>query len=529
MYKKIETPALASQPLCCSLEPRSLRGSYPLSQALSNARALSGSLKRAHSLRLSETQSLSDSLKLLSLPKFSVTVFISFVIIVRRTKSLKSTFEWECYDYFYGMGGIGIRHICQVDEVMITIPLSRANPVGTQTEQGRSMGNSFLRGELLHSNKDSEGLCSEKEISAMEAYKQWVRKNRAYVHSLESLANGMTWLLPERFAASEIGPEAVTTILGIITAINQHIIDTAPTRMSTGPTDPSSSLSLSISIIKDLEMLVEVVAQHFYGDDKKWSFLAFTEATKVLVRLALFRDSGYKMLLRGGEDVNVEKDHNSVDQGVGDFARAVGYQGAGPSYNAYGPRGLEGRAMFALSQFGENAKMVSSPSWMNRLQHHEAIIMKNNVIQKPTISSLLSEKGLFGGLFLASEVLFILRPLIYVLFIRRYGVRSWFPWSVSLAVDLVGMGILSRVTNPCRGTGKNTISLSIMEKDEVKRRKIVWALYLMRDPFFSKYTRHRLESVEKLVSPVPLIGFLTAKLVELTVGAQTRYTYTSAS
>jgi peroxin-16 len=42
----------------------------------------------------------------------------------------------------------------------------------------------------------------------MEAYKRWVRQNKEYVHSLESLANGLTWLLPERFSESEIGPEA---------------------------------------------------------------------------------------------------------------------------------------------------------------------------------------------------------------------------------------------------------------------------------------------------------------------------------
>lgn len=80
----------------------------------------------------------------------------------------------------------------------------------------------------------------------MEAYKKWVRSNRDYVHSMESLANvsykrllpflsfvfcfeihlvwillswvlsffvqGMTWLLPERFSASEIGPEAGSVI-----------------------------------------------------------------------------------------------------------------------------------------------------------------------------------------------------------------------------------------------------------------------------------------------------------------------------
>lgn len=78
-------------------------------------------------------------------------------------------------------------------------------------------------------------------IEAMEGYKKWVRTNREFVHSIESLASvsmlecsfcvgflgfeccnceglmvwmiwcmlqGFTWFLPERFSASEIGPEA---------------------------------------------------------------------------------------------------------------------------------------------------------------------------------------------------------------------------------------------------------------------------------------------------------------------------------
>ncbi|KAJ0806953.1 putative peroxisome membrane protein, Pex16 [Helianthus annuus] len=118
----------------------------------------------------------------------------------------------------------------------------------------------------------------------MEAYKRWVRRNKEYVHSLESLANGLTWLLPERFSESEIIPEAVTSILGIVTAVNEHIIETTPTnpsQMHTRPPETSSfPYSLFLTLMKDVETLVEVMAQHFYGDDNKWNFIAATEATK---------------------------------------------------------------------------------------------------------------------------------------------------------------------------------------------------------------------------------------------------------
>lgn len=90
------------------------------------------------------------------------------------------------------------------------------------------------------------------------------------------------------------------------------------------------------------------------------------------------------------------------------------------------------------------------------------------VVKRRTLSSILSEKGLPGGLFVLGEATYILRPLIYVLLIRKYGVRSWFPWSVSLAVDLMGMSILSLVTTSWHTKQNSNIQLSNPEKNEVR-------------------------------------------------------------
>ncbi|KAF5175223.1 Peroxisome biogenesis protein [Thalictrum thalictroides] len=367
----------------------------------------------------------------------------------------------------------------------------------------------------------------------MEAYKKWVRRNKDYLHSLESLANGLTWLLPERFSESEIGPEAVTAILGVITAINEHIIDTTPIQTQKGFVEPSSSpWSLCVSTLKELETLVEVVAQHLYGDDKKWNFIAVTEATKVLVRLALFRNSGYKMLLHGGDTLNSEKGPNNLasQHGMGGITRPGGHLGPGNNYGR-GMQNLEGRALSALSRFGENARMVSAPTLSMKHEHQLAatLVSQTSAVKRPTLSTILSERGLYGGLFLMAEALHISRPLIYVLFIRKYGVRSWIPWLLSLGVDLTGLSLLLLVKHPLKSRRNGHLPLSDLEKNEVKRRKLLLAFYLMRDPFFHKYTRQRFENTEKLLEHVPIVGFLTAKLVELVIGAQTRYTYMSGS
>lgn len=167
--------------------------------------------------------------------------------------------------------------------------------------------------------------------------------------------------------------------MGVITAINERIIETTPCQKgSVSPDRHSFPYSLCISALKDLETLVEVVAQHYYGDKKKWNFIAITEATKVLVRLALFQNSGYKMILHGGETLNVEmpSDDSNSQLNIRGFPKPLGNHGPGYLQNNYGHNSwnLEGRALSALSRFGENARMVSQPVWLQRIQHQQAIM-----------------------------------------------------------------------------------------------------------------------------------------------------------
>ncbi|XP_022152661.1 peroxisome biogenesis protein 16 isoform X2 [Momordica charantia] len=302
---------------------------------------------------------------------------------------------------------------------------------------------------------------------------------------------------------------------------------------SAGPS--SFPYSLCISALKNLETLIEVAAQQYYGDDKRWNFIAATEAMKVLFRLALFKNRGYKMLLEGGETPNNEKHlaTSTSQHKANAFTNHGGGHASGYSryLNGHNQWNLEGRALSALSRFGENAPLISSPTWSYQVQHQNAMLKPPATIpeKRSTLSTILSEQGHRGALFVTGEVLFITRPLIYVLLIRKYGSRSWTPWFLSLAVDLIGMSFLSYASSASASIKGRQSHLSDSEKDELRRRKMLWAFYLMRDPFFDRYTRRKLERTEQVLEPVPFVGFLTAKIVELIVGAQTRYTYMSAS
>lgn len=76
------------------------------------------------------------------------------------------------------------------------------------------------------------------------------------------------------------------------------------------------------------------------------------------------------MLLHGGETLNVEKpsDNSSSQHRVGGFPGPGGNHGPGYLRNP------EGRALSALNRFGENARMISQPSWLQRIQQQQSIM-----------------------------------------------------------------------------------------------------------------------------------------------------------
>ncbi|KAK9812042.1 hypothetical protein WJX73_000692 [Symbiochloris irregularis] len=155
----------------------------------------------------------------------------------------------------------------------------------------------------------------------------------------------------------------------------------------------------------------------------------------------------------------------------------------------------------------------------------------------------------FGMRLLAlGELLHILRPLIYTLALRKFGRRSWRPWFISLGVEAAsaalidaGAGIQRRA---CRAAADDPTlhhgSLALLysmqalrwspsEVRELIRRRLLFLYYFLRSPFFDLYTRPPVEKAHGILQHVPLVGSLSSKALEILLGIQALYTYTSAS
>lgn len=152
------------------------------------------------------------------------------------------------------------------------------------------------------------------------------------------------------------------------------------------------------------------------------------------------------------------------------------------------------------------------------------------------------------------EILFITRPLIYVLALRRFskhGNSSWKPWLISLTVDALSAALLRKGNHRCRAAAgeasgrllaagapaaaraasasAEALDWSREETAELARRRALLSLYLLRKPAFDTGVGPLLDGSERVFSRVPLLGLLVSRGADIVRGVTGYYTYTSGS
>ncbi|KAJ1977454.1 hypothetical protein H4R35_002292 [Dimargaris xerosporica] len=142
-----------------------------------------------------------------------------------------------------------------------------------------------------------------------------------------------------------------------------------------------------------------------------------------------------------------------------------------------------------------------------------------SLLSPPDVVSRLGRMGL------TAEWLFILRPLIYVLAIRRWGPKSWVPWLLSLAIELGSRSLMNQRAGAHRLFGTR----SQLEESELSRRTWLLLYYVLRSPFYERFTKPRLDGLIKTTSTKPLISLFTGILADYQPLWESVYFYTSGS
>ncbi|KPV74456.1 uncharacterized protein RHOBADRAFT_37480 [Rhodotorula graminis WP1] len=330
------------------------------------------------------------------------------------------------------------------------------------------------------------------------------------ISSLESTLRTLTWFLPGRFQDAEIASEGLSSVLNLVSLYHDSILHRAvsslPAPLRPPPTShtrytrhytltskPYSVLAHTLSAVQALELLLEMAARKRKGTAAQEKTVVALEALKALLRLGLMGATS------GRTGVQPPVAERQVDPALLELNREKTVE------KEFWTGARTGYVRPTLASLRQGAGDSAAEYLLSRVLTIEDVKRPQDLVAKA------------HGVKRLAEVIWILRPLIYVLAMRKYGKRHTLPFLLSLALEYLAFS-LRQSTDPKLGSDKACGPMlprgtpSELEKDETAKRGRAFWWYLVRGPVWESWTKPQLESIGRKFEDKPLVGFVSTLL-----------------
>ncbi|KAF9975008.1 Peroxisomal membrane protein pex16 [Actinomortierella ambigua] len=359
----------------------------------------------------------------------------------------------------------------------------------------------------------------------LKQYESFIFKNASQISSIESTLRSLTYILPGRFDDADLASEAIFATLNLLgiyhdTILAKHVARLpaahrpAPsplnryTREWQGSSLTYRRVALVLTLLQYTEVLIEMSVQKKWGQKSKWRVITAIEALKAAGRIALLQLTNQRMILH---PMHPERD---VDPST--LADLTETELAFKESHWTGTRTGSTRLQLSAVHTGSKAKGSDVTDFLL------SKVLTPDLVRKPR-----DLVGMLHGMGTVGEYLFILRPLVYVLAMRRYGQKSWYPWLLSLSIE-----VLSRVSLQTflkQRDCSRRVAGTPLEKDEMKRRLWLFLYYVLRSPFYDRFTKERLHNFTESASRKPLISLVAGIVKDYQPLWESVYFYTAGS
>lgn len=325
-------------------------------------------------------------------------------------------------------------------------------------------------------------------------YVKWVSSNPSALGDVEMTVKWLSYFIAGRINNSSAVSELVYSLSNLLVFYNDRIIERANAVTQYSDSGKvARQVKIILTTLEHCEVFIELTAHKVWGTQGRWFFIVLLQTIKFVGRMILTLFCQNNNIVKNPPIPSLDR-RNLNETKLG--PENISFQDIVPGHHTVVLK-RSGRVLRKVN----GAPPIAARTW-KPLKHE--------------VSSYSNPTQCGGKFVRTAELMYILKPLVHLACVRRYGMKSWKSYLVPMAFDVASLRIYY----------KNREDLSKDQKQELSRRCVAMLLYLMRSPFYDTYSKDKIASLlNGIGNNVPLTKTITGLIISYIPHWQDTYFY----
>ncbi|XP_011165075.2 peroxisomal membrane protein PEX16 [Solenopsis invicta] len=318
------------------------------------------------------------------------------------------------------------------------------------------------------------------------SYKNWIVANPQLLTDIEATVRCLSYFSFGHLRNSTLASELIYSIPNLIVFCNDLLLYNSR-RQNLKIPQFDSKIKIWLTVVEYTETLLEVSAKKLWGSKGRWLIIVVIQLFKSILRLILVHVYKERVTKSPATPpLNREKFNKAVNK-------------------------VQLKEGFTLKRSGTVVRSVkySAPIEVRAWKPLPSVVDENE--------NLALNQESVRNLKLA-ESLYVTKPLLHLGSMYITNQKHWPPWILSLIIDLASLNVFARCAKKAL--------FSKDEEEELVRRRLSLLLYILRSPFYDKYSRNKINALlDTLSTSVPFAKYLTSAVEKNLPYMQNMYFY----